>query len=100
MGALSPETRNKQVAMFQAGEVDYIVATDAIGMGLNLDLDHVAFAALSKYDGRRKRRLTPSEMAQIAGRAGGTSAMAPSGRCRASGRAMASRSPSPAWPVR
>lgn len=70
MGALSPETRNKQVAMFQAGEVDYIVATDAIGMGLNLDLDHVAFAALAKYDGRRKRRLTPSEMAQIAGRAG------------------------------
>jgi ATP-dependent RNA helicase SUPV3L1/SUV3 len=70
MGALSPETRNKQVAMFQSGEVDYIVATDAIGMGLNLDLDHVAFAALSKYDGRRKRRLTPSEMAQIAGRAG------------------------------
>lgn len=70
MGALSPETRNKQVELFQAGEVDYIVATDAIGMGLNLDLDHVAFAALSKYDGRRKRRLTPSEMAQIAGRAG------------------------------
>jgi ATP-dependent RNA helicase SUPV3L1/SUV3 len=70
MGALSPETRNKQVAMFQEGEVDYIVATDAIGMGLNLDLDHVAFASLSKYDGRRKRRLTPSEMAQIAGRAG------------------------------
>ena len=70
MGALSPETRNKQVAMFQAGEVDYIVATDAIGMGLNLDLDHVAFASLAKFDGRRKRRLTPSEMAQIAGRAG------------------------------
>ncbi len=70
MGALSPETRNKQVAMFQSGEVDYIVATDAIGMGLNLDLDHVAFAALSKFDGHRKRRLTPSEMAQIAGRAG------------------------------
>jgi ATP-dependent RNA helicase SUPV3L1/SUV3 len=70
MGALSPETRNRQVAMFQAGEVDYIVATDAIGMGLNLDLDHVAFAALTKYDGRRKRRLTPAEMAQIAGRAG------------------------------
>lgn len=70
MGALSPETRNKQVAMFQSGEVDYIVATDAIGMGLNLDLDHVAFAALTKFDGRRKRRLTPSEMAQIAGRAG------------------------------
>ena len=70
MGALSPETRNKQVAMFQSGEVDYIVATDAIGMGLNLDLDHVAFAALAKFDGHRKRRLTPSEMAQIAGRAG------------------------------
>lgn len=70
MGALSPETRNKQVALFQSGEVDYIVATDAIGMGLNLDLDHVAFAALSKYDGQRKRRLTPAEMAQIAGRAG------------------------------
>jgi ATP-dependent RNA helicase SUPV3L1/SUV3 len=70
MGALSPETRNKQVELFQSGEVDYIVATDAIGMGLNLDLDHVAFASLSKFDGRRKRRLTPSEMAQIAGRAG------------------------------
>ena len=70
MGGLSPETRNKQVALFQSGEVDYIVATDAIGMGLNLDLDHVAFASLSKFDGRRKRRLTPSEMAQIAGRAG------------------------------
>ncbi len=70
MGALSPETRNKQVELFQSGEVDYIVATDAIGMGLNLDVDHVAFAALAKFDGRRKRRLTPSEMAQIAGRAG------------------------------
>ncbi|MEM7780432.1 MAG: helicase-related protein [Pseudomonadota bacterium] len=70
MGALSPETRNKQVELFQNGEVDYFVATDAIGMGLNLDLNHVAFAALSKFDGRRKRRLFPSEMAQIAGRAG------------------------------
>jgi ATP-dependent RNA helicase SUPV3L1/SUV3 len=70
MGALSPETRNRQVELFQNGEVDYIVATDAIGMGLNLDLHHVAFAALSKFDGKRKRRLTPSEMAQIAGRAG------------------------------
>ncbi|MFL0355191.1 helicase-related protein [Erythrobacter sp. GH1-10] len=70
MGALSPETRNKQVELFQNGEVDYIVATDAIGMGLNLDLNHVAFAALSKFDGSRKRRLTPAEMAQIAGRAG------------------------------
>ena len=70
MGALSPETRNKQVELFQNGEVDYIVATDAIGMGLNLDLHHVAFAALAKFDGVRKRRLTPAEMAQIAGRAG------------------------------
>lgn len=70
MGALSPETRNRQVALFQSGEVDYIVATDAIGMGLNLDVAHVAFAALGKFDGRRQRRLTPAEMAQIAGRAG------------------------------
>jgi ATP-dependent RNA helicase SUPV3L1/SUV3 len=70
MGALSPQTRNAQVAMYQAGEVDYLVATDAIGMGLNLDVSHVAFAGLSKYDGRRHRRLTTAEMAQIAGRAG------------------------------
>ncbi len=70
MGALSPRTRNAQVDMYQAGEVDYLVATDAIGMGLNMDLDHVAFARLSKFDGRTPRRLTPAEMAQIAGRAG------------------------------
>jgi len=70
MGALSPETRNRQVELFQSGEVDYIVATDAIGMGLNLDLTHVAFAGLAKFDGRSRRRLTPAEMAQIAGRAG------------------------------
>ena len=70
MGALSPRTRNAQVAMFQAGEVDYLVATDAIGMGLNMDVQHVAFASLSKFDGQRQRRLTVSEMAQIAGRAG------------------------------
>ncbi|PXW78018.1 ATP-dependent RNA helicase SUPV3L1/SUV3 [Blastomonas natatoria] len=70
MGALSPATRNAQVAMYQAGEVDYLVATDAIGMGLNMDVDHVAFASLHKYDGARRRRLTLSEMAQIAGRAG------------------------------
>ncbi len=70
MGALSPETRNKQVELFQNGEVDYIVATDAIGMGLNLDVTHVAFAGLSKFDGVRMRRLQPAEMAQIAGRAG------------------------------
>ena len=70
MGALSPRTRNAQVAMYQAGEVDYLVATDAIGMGLNLDVGHVAFAGLSKFDGKRRRRLTIAEMAQIAGRAG------------------------------
>lgn len=70
MGALSPRTRNAQVAMFQAGEVDYLVATDAIGMGLNMDVAHVAFASLRKFDGHRQRRLTVAEMAQIAGRAG------------------------------
>src|SRR5690348_128645 len=70
MGALSPATRNAQVAMFQRGEVDYLVATDAIGMGLNLDVTHIAFAGLEKFDGHRDRRLTIPEMAQIAGRAG------------------------------
>ena len=70
MGALSPRTRNAQVAMYQAGEVDYLVATDAIGMGLNMDVDHVAFAKLCKFDGRAPRRLTAPEIAQIAGRAG------------------------------
>ncbi|MBW4330650.1 helicase [Stakelama sp. CBK3Z-3] len=70
MGALSPRTRNAQVQMFQSGEVDYLVATDAIGMGLNLDVTHVAFAGLHKFDGKRRRRLTIAEMAQIAGRAG------------------------------
>ncbi len=70
MGALSPQTRNAQVELYQSGEVDYLVATDAIGMGLNLDIDHVAFAGLSKFDGVRQRRLTTAEMAQIAGRAG------------------------------
>ena len=70
MGSLSPATRNAQVAMFQRGEVDYLVATDAIGMGLNMDVTHVAFAGLEKFDGRRDRRLTIAEMAQIAGRAG------------------------------
>ena len=70
MGSLSPRTRNAQVAMFQSGEVDYLIATDAIGMGLNLDVDHVAFASDRKYDGYQYRRLNPSEFAQIAGRAG------------------------------
>ena len=70
LGALSPRTRNAQVALFEAGEVDYLVATDAIGMGLNLDLDHVAFAKLRKFDGRGQRQLTAPEVGQIAGRAG------------------------------
>jgi ATP-dependent RNA helicase SUPV3L1/SUV3 len=70
MGALSPRARNAQVGMFQAGEVDYLVATDAIGMGLNMDLDHVAFASLAKFDGRVPRRLSAAEIGQIAGRAG------------------------------
>ncbi len=70
MGALSPRTRNAQVALYQNGEVDYLVATDAIGMGLNLDIDHVAFFSLTKFDGRRMRPLAADELAQIAGRAG------------------------------
>ena len=70
MGGLSPRTRNAQAEMFQSGEVDFLVATDAVGMGLNLDTDHVAFAGLTKYDGRRRRYLTPMEAGQIAGRAG------------------------------
>ena len=68
--AVSPRTRNAQVEMFQSGDVDYLVATDAVGMGLNLDVDHVAFASDRKYDGYQFRRLNPSEFAQIAGRAG------------------------------
>ncbi len=70
MGALSPRTRNAQVALYQNGDVDYLVATDAIGMGLNLDIKHIAFSATAKFDGRRMRGLYPQELAQIAGRAG------------------------------
>jgi len=70
MGALSPRTRNAQVALYQNGDVDYLVATDAIGMGLNLDISHVAFSSTVKFDGRRMRALYPQELAQIAGRAG------------------------------
>ncbi len=70
LGALSPRTRNAQAELYQSGEVDYLVATDAIGMGLNMDIDHVAFAAGRKFDGRRYRQLAPHELAQIAGRAG------------------------------
>src|SRR5215471_600342 len=70
LGALSPRTRNAQVALYQSGDVDFLVATDAIGMGLNLDVDHVAFAARDKFDGARLRHLRPDELGQIAGRAG------------------------------
>ncbi|MCG8492951.1 MAG: DEAD/DEAH box helicase [Sneathiellales bacterium] len=70
MGSLSPRTRNAQVELYQSGDVDYLVATDAIGMGLNMDIDHVAFASTYKFDGLMGRNLTPAEFAQIAGRAG------------------------------
>ena len=70
MGRLSPRTRNAQVDLYQNGDVDFLIATDAIGMGLNLDLNHVALASDVKYDGRHMRKLAPAEMAQIAGRAG------------------------------
>jgi ATP-dependent RNA helicase SUPV3L1/SUV3 len=70
MGSLSPRTRNAQVALYQSGEVDFLVATDAIGMGLNMDVGHVAFAGLTKFDGKRLRSLRAQEIGQIAGRAG------------------------------
>jgi len=70
LGALSPRTRNAQVALYQSGDVDFLVATDAIGMGLNMDVDHVAFSALEKFDGFVTRPLKPEEIGQIAGRAG------------------------------
>jgi ATP-dependent RNA helicase SUPV3L1/SUV3 len=84
MGALSPRTRNAQVALYQSGDVEYLVATDAIGMGLNLDVDHVAFASDRKFDGYQFRRLNPAELAQIAGRAGRASrdgTFGTTGRC-------------------
>ncbi|MGE0063997.1 MAG: helicase-related protein [Xanthobacteraceae bacterium] len=86
LGALSPRTRNAQVALYQSGDVDYLVATDAIGMGLNLDVDHVAFAADRKFDGYQYRKLNPSELAQIAGRAGRATrdgTFGTTGRCEA-----------------
>ena len=70
LGALSPKTRNAQVELYESGEVDYLVATDAIGMGLNMNINHVSFSKLNKFDGRKTRPLTISELAQIAGRAG------------------------------
>ncbi len=70
MGSLSPKTRNAQVELYQSGDVDFLVATDAIGMGINMDLDHVYFSNLKKFDGKKLRRLNLSEIGQIAGRAG------------------------------
>ncbi|MGH6817395.1 MAG: helicase-related protein [Methylovirgula sp.] len=84
LGALSPRTRNAQVEIYQSGDVDYIVATDAIGMGLNLDVDHIAFASDRKFDGWQYRRLIPAEFGQIAGRAGRhmrAGAFGTTGRC-------------------
>src|SRR3981189_3510917 len=84
LGALSPRTRNAQVALYQSGDVDYLVATDAIGMGLNLDVDHVAFASDRKFDGYQFRKLNPVELAQIPGRAGRATrdgTFGPTGRC-------------------
>ncbi|MGB7040213.1 MAG: helicase-related protein, partial [Xanthobacteraceae bacterium] len=84
LGSLSPRTRNAQVGLYQSGEVDYLVATDAIGMGLNLDVDHIAFASDRKFDGYQYRKLNPSELAQIAGRAGRATrdgTFGTSGRC-------------------
>ncbi len=86
LGALSPRTRNAQVALYQSGEVDYIVATDAIGMGLNLDVDHIAFAGNRKFDGWQYRPLNNGEFGQIAGRAGRyikDGAFGTTGRCPA-----------------
>ena len=70
LGSLSPRTRNAQVELYQSGDVDFLVATDAIGMGLNLDVDHIAFASDQKFDGFQFRRLSSAELGQIAGRAG------------------------------
>ena len=70
MGSLSPKTRNSQVSLYQSGDVDYLVATDAIGMGINMDLDHVYFSNLKKFDGKKLRRLNLAELGQISGRAG------------------------------
>jgi ATP-dependent RNA helicase SUPV3L1/SUV3 len=84
LGSLSPRTRNAQVELYQSGDVDYLVATDAIGMGLNLDVNHVAFASDRKFDGYQFRKLNPAEFAQIAGRAGRASrdgSFGTTGRC-------------------
>ena len=70
MGSLSPKTRNSQVELYQSGDVDYLVATDAIGMGLNMDINEIYFSNLKKFDGKKTRRLNLIEISQIAGRAG------------------------------
>ena len=104
LGALSPRTRNAQVALYQSGDVDYLVATDAIGMGLNLDVDHVAFAADRKFDGYQFRKLNPAELGQIAGRAGrarATARSAPPGAARRSSRNWCRRwRATPSMPVK
>ena len=70
MGSLSPKTRNSQVEVYQSGDVDYLVATDAIGMGINMDIEQISFSSLKKFDGKKTRRLRTTEISQIAGRAG------------------------------
>ena len=70
MGSLSPKTRNSQVELYQSGDVDYLVATDAIGMGINMDIEQINFSSLRKFDGKKRRRLRMTEISQIAGRAG------------------------------
>ena len=70
MGSLSPKTRNSQVELYQSGDANFLVATDAIGMGINMDIDNVSFSNLKKFDGKKTRRLNLSEISQIAGRAG------------------------------
>ena len=70
MGSLSPKTRNAQVKLYQSGDVDFLVATDAIGMGINMDIDHISFSSIKKFDGKQVRKLRNSEIGQISGRAG------------------------------
>ena len=70
MGSLSPKTRNSQVELYQSGDANFLVATDAIGMGINMDINNVSFSNLKKFDGKKTRKLTLSEISQIAGRAG------------------------------
>ena len=70
MGSLSPKTRNSQVELYQSGDANFLVATDAIGMGINMDINNISFSSLNKFDGKKTRKLNLSEISQIAGRAG------------------------------